>query len=65
MISDFTGFPEEKGSGKGLGYNLNIPLPRGTTGDVEYCNALLGAISKIREYNPTYLLVRLTLFDRL
>lgn len=54
-----TGFPEEKGSGKGLGYNLNIPLPRGTTGDMEYYDALLGAIAKIRDYDPAYLLVSL------
>ena len=28
----FAGFPEESGAGRGLGYNMNLALPRGTDG---------------------------------
>jgi len=38
---------------------LNIPLQRVSTGDEEYCSALLGALDKITEYDPFYVIVSL------
>jgi len=52
-----TGFPHDIGSGKGEGYNVNIPLPPGS-GDTEmkYCfiNVLLPVLE---QYNPELLLI--------
>ena len=42
----FWGHAEERGVGEGLGYNLNLPLPRGT-GDADYLAALETALSRI------------------
>ncbi|EJD03548.1 Arginase/deacetylase [Fomitiporia mediterranea MF3/22] len=55
----FSGFVSETGEGKGEGFNLNIPLPRGTTSNKEYFEALTKAVNHIEDYDPVYLLVSL------
>lgn len=47
----FTGFPNEIGSGKGTGYNLNIPLTPGS-GDETFLRAVDLAIKKADEFSP-------------
>lgn len=54
----YAGFANETGLKAGLGTNLNIPLREGT-GDEAYHKSLLRAIKKIREFNPSYLIVPL------
>jgi len=56
----FWGHANERGSGQGLGYNLNIPLPRGT-GDKDYLEELDRALSRIEAYAPGALVVALGL----
>lgn len=55
----FTGSASEQGSGKGKGYNVNFPLPRGITGDNEYCDTLQGAVAIVRNFEPSFLLISL------
>jgi len=55
----YTGSTREQGSGMGKGYNVNFPLPRGTTGDNEYCDTLQQAVAVVKSFNPTFLLVSL------
>ncbi len=57
---NFTGFSDEKGEGKGLGYNLNIALPKGVDGPA-YVKALKKALDAVRKYKPDYLVVALGL----
>lgn len=54
----YAGFANETGSKEGLGTNLNIPLPEGTS-DEEYHTSLLQALNKIKQFNPSYLVVPL------
>lgn len=54
----FLGYADEKGEGKGEGYNINYPLPFGTTYS-EYEKALLEACQKIKDYEPDILVVSL------
>jgi acetoin utilization deacetylase AcuC-like enzyme/GNAT superfamily N-acetyltransferase len=56
----FSGFPDERGSGEGLGFNLNLPLPEGADGEV-YRAALRSALQRIRRFGPRYLVVSLGL----
>jgi len=56
----FSGFEEEKGSGHGEGYNLNIPLPENIDG-VRYREALKKAIRHIVKYKPDFLVIALGL----
>lgn len=56
----FTGFAEEKGAGKGLGFNINHPL-RLTIGGDEYRKALNLAILEIEKFNPAYCVIALGL----
>jgi len=52
-----TGFVDELGEGKGLGYNVNVPLPF-RTGDQVYLKAMREiATPIIREYEPQFILV--------
>ncbi|KAL5476528.1 hypothetical protein ACEPAI_3385 [Sanghuangporus weigelae] len=51
--------PTVLGEGKGTGFNVNIPLPRRTTGDGEDCVSLVRGINLIRDFDPVYLLVSL------
>jgi acetoin utilization deacetylase AcuC-like enzyme len=54
----FLGFKDEKGRGKGEGYNINYPMPPGTKYDV-WGEALEAACRKIKAYKPDVLLVSL------
>ncbi|MEM2868888.1 MAG: histone deacetylase [Thermoplasmata archaeon] len=54
-----TGIPEELGEGRGMGYNLNIPLPGGS-GDATYNLALRRIIKPVlQSYRPELILVSL------
>lgn len=54
----YAGFENEKGSKKGLGTNVNVPLSQGTNNE-EYHTSLMHAIDKIKQFNPAYLVVPL------
>ena len=54
----FLGYADEIGSGKGTGFNLNLPLPRHTEGAV-YFAALDRAIKRISDFQPWSLVVAL------
>ncbi len=54
----FAGFADEKGSGEGLGFNINYPLKETLTGE-EYLLALRKAIKDIKNFDPEYLIVSL------
>jgi acetoin utilization deacetylase AcuC-like enzyme len=54
----FLGYKDEKGSGKGEGYNVNYPLPPGAKYDV-WGAALADALRKIKRYKPDALVVSL------
>lgn len=47
----FTGFPEETGSGVGVGYTLNLPL-FADSGDKEFFDVLNKAITAAKKFNP-------------
>ncbi len=51
-----TGFENEKGIGKGLGFNINYPLSVGT-GELKYQKSFEKALINIRNYKPKYLVV--------
>lgn len=54
-----TGRADEFGAGPGLGYNLNLPLPRGT-GDEAYLYAVREAVlPRLYDYQPEVLLVQI------
>jgi acetoin utilization deacetylase AcuC-like enzyme len=54
----FWGHADERGAGAGLGYNLNIPLPR-QTGDADYLKALKTALDRVEAFAPDALVVAL------
>ena len=54
----FLGHADEKGSGEGLGYNCNYPMPPGTPYDV-WTKSLDDSISKIQNFSPDTLIVSL------
>jgi acetoin utilization deacetylase AcuC-like enzyme len=56
----FLGFADESGEGKGEGFNLNLPQPRGTDWS-GYSQALSTALNKIAAFGPDVLLVSLGL----
>jgi len=56
----FWGYAEERGSGAGLGFNLNVPLPRGTA-DAAYLKAMVPALRRIQAFSPDVLVVALGL----
>jgi len=56
----FWGYAAERGEEAGLGYNLNLPLPRGT-GDEGYLRALQKALTRIEAFEPQALVVALGL----
>ena len=56
----FSGFEEEHGESDGEGYNLNLPLPEKVDGD-RFRKTLNKAISRIKQYNPQFLVVALGL----
>ncbi|MBT3533365.1 MAG: histone deacetylase family protein, partial [Rhodospirillaceae bacterium] len=56
----YAGYGDERGTGAGEGYNLNLPQPPGT-GDDAYLRSLDTALSAIMDFAPDYLLVSLGL----
>ena len=56
----FWGHAEERGAGDGLGYNLNLPLPRGTD-DAGYLEALDTALARVRAFGADVVVVALGL----
>jgi len=54
----FLGYADERGSGPGEGYNLNLPLPRGAGFDL-WSQALATALARIRGFAPEVLIVSL------
>lgn len=53
-----SGFPDELGKGKGIGFNKNYPLPLGIT-DKEYLRVLRKALKDIKQFKPRHLIVSL------
>lgn len=47
----FSGFPNEKGSGRGIGFTLNLPLLEGS-GDKEFFEVLENAIVAAKKFKP-------------
>ncbi|MCU9840459.1 histone deacetylase family protein [Ruegeria sp. WL0004] len=56
----FWGYAEERGTGEGLGYNLNIPLPR-STDDNSYLDALGAALGRIQAFGADVVVIALGL----
>lgn len=56
----FWGYANEQGQDDGLGFNLNLPLQRGS-GDPEFLSALEIAIERIRAFSPGALVIALGL----
>ncbi len=56
----YAGYADETGDRSGTGYNLNIPLPKGT-GDGAYVDALDPALDAIRNFAPDCLVIALGL----
>ncbi len=54
----FLGYADETGEGKGEGFNINYPLPRGTAWD-KWSEALESACSKVQAFKPDALIVSL------
>jgi acetoin utilization deacetylase AcuC-like enzyme len=56
----YSGFEHETGSGKGLGYNINMPLMP-ETDEKTYLEALDKVLDKIKKYNPSFFIMSLGL----
>ena len=56
----FSGFKDETGSGPGLGFNLNLPLPE-TIDGTRYIEILDKVLGKVKRFSPTFLVVALGL----
>lgn len=54
----YAGYATETGTGDGLGFHRNFPLPAGTD-DAAYLQTLEEALTLIREFAPTHLIVSL------
>jgi acetoin utilization deacetylase AcuC-like enzyme len=54
----FSGFADENGSGAGEGFNVNIALPEKLDG-AKYRHALAGALKRVREFSPKFLVIAL------
>lgn len=52
----YSGMPDERGEGAGLGCNWNFPLPRGTDGET-YLPILDEALACVRSFDPRLLIV--------
>jgi acetoin utilization deacetylase AcuC-like enzyme len=57
----FLGFEDERGEGAGEGFNINFPLPLGSTDWTVYQPALQAGIKAIREFNADALVISLGL----
>lgn len=56
----FSGFEDERGTGRGEGYNLNLPLPEGLDGP-RYRKSLAHALTSVERFQPRYLVLALGL----
>ena len=56
----FTGFADDRGSGAGEGFNLNLPLPEIVRGE-QYRDALRKALKAVAQFGPNFLIVALGL----
>jgi acetoin utilization deacetylase AcuC-like enzyme len=56
----FSGFANERGDSDGQGFNVNIPLPEGTSGG-DYHRALTKALREVTQFSPRFLVVSLGL----
>ncbi len=56
----FWGHAQERGTGAGLGYNLNIPLDRGTDDD-GFLNALATGLDRVRAFGADVVVIALGL----
>lgn len=56
----FSGFEDETGTGPGLGYNVNFPLPEQLDG-ARYRETLGKALKRIGEFHPAFLVLALGL----
>ncbi|RQD68256.1 histone deacetylase family protein [Desulfonatronovibrio magnus] len=56
----FSGYSQEKGTGKGFGFNVNYPLPQDMDGH-KYLSALERAVRKINRFKPAFLVIALGL----
>jgi acetoin utilization deacetylase AcuC-like enzyme len=54
----YAGYATETGTGDGLGFHRNFPLPAGTN-DIAYLQTLEEALTLVREFAPTHLIVSL------
>lgn len=54
----FLGHADETGQGDGLGYNVNYPLPAGSSNEAWF-DALADAVRRINEYQPDALVISL------
>ncbi len=54
----FSGFANEKGEGKGVGANINFPLPERIEGEL-YARYLAKALGAIKRFAPRYVVVSL------
>ncbi|MEZ5925103.1 MAG: GNAT family N-acetyltransferase [Hyphomicrobiaceae bacterium] len=52
----FSGFGDERGTGPGLGRNVNLPLPETIT-PATYRTALATALARIKRHDPAFLVV--------
>lgn len=52
------GFEEERGEGEGLGYNINLPMPHGST-EEDFFNRLEEAMTAIRLFQPDAMVLAL------
>ena len=56
----FAGFEDEKGEGKGEGYNLNLPVARSLDGE-GYIRVLKRALRRVIDFDPDFLVLALGL----
>jgi acetoin utilization deacetylase AcuC-like enzyme len=56
----FWGYADERGEGRGLGYNVNLPLPR-KSADAAFLEALETGLRRIRSFAPEALVIALGL----
>jgi acetoin utilization deacetylase AcuC-like enzyme len=56
----FSGFKDEKGTGAGKNYNMNIPLPESVDGK-RYRRALESAVKRVARFRPDFLVIALGL----
>ena len=56
----FSGFPGDRGSGAGSGFNVNLPLPENVSFE-QYLSTLARALRRVRRYQPRFLIICLGL----